>query len=157
MILYRTTDRIPVRIGGVTLWVAPLSRHEKMQLMAFQTLESGERVIDQVALMANAVRFSVRKVEGVQNPDGSPYELEIGPDGYMTEQALDDLLNLFATARLAEACVSLVNEIKDHEIQGVQIDVKGVVSTKKGDSSGSPSITSSLKSSESAGLPSEIG
>jgi hypothetical protein len=131
MIIYKTTDRIPLTIGSLKIWVSPLSLDQKTRLRTFVTQTSGEEKTDGFKFALELLRQSVKEIEGVQSADGSPYELDFGSDGCLTEECAKELIQLSECPSLIAACGLLYKEIKQHELEGVQFDLKGAKSVKK--------------------------
>jgi hypothetical protein len=130
MIIYKTTDRIPVTIGELKVWVSPLSLDQKMRLRNLINQSAGEENTS-FAFALELLRLSVKQVEGVKAGDGSDYELDFGADGYLTDECVKELIQLGQCPQLITACGLLYQEIKEHQLEGVQFDLKGVKSVKK--------------------------
>lgn len=130
--IFRPTDRIPVKIGEVTYWLAPLTASEKQELYASFRTKGGEETMDREAYARTAIKLSLKKVEGVNNPDGTPFEVETDDRGYLTELSLDDVLCLPDDIRLAACIDRLTYKPQDLlNLDGVEVDLKRVQSVKK--------------------------
>jgi hypothetical protein len=77
------------------------------------------------------VKYGVKKVDGLKCVDGNEYKAEIGEDGFITDQAVEDIMNLDLLPKLLTVSMKLMESVKEHEIDGVKIDLKGVISSKK--------------------------
>lgn len=131
MIVYRTTDRIPVKMGEVTIWVSPFSYEQKVKLSQATKLVSGEEVMDAGKVALLSLKFSVKEVEGLVDTDGQPYELSFDADGTLTEECVGDLMQLDNSGSLAAICYKLSLQIKDHEAPGVVVKTSETRKSKK--------------------------
>lgn len=98
-VIYRKSDRLKVRIGkgneSITLFISPLSHHEKMVIQTLIQNGTDNKNPSEVSQgVLQAVRFAVKGVDGVVDASGNPYELTFTDDGQLDESSLDDLLNL---------------------------------------------------------------
>lgn len=131
MIIYRLTDRIPVKIDDLTFWVAPMSFAEKLALNQAVKTTGGVEVMDAAKVAFLTIKFSVKEVEGIKLPDGSDYPLSFDASGALTDDCVSELLQIDTSPKLVTACGLLTREIKEHSIKGVKIDLKGVRPGKK--------------------------
>lgn len=131
MIVYRLTDRIPAKIGGLTFWLAPLSFEQKANLLDCRKMEGGVEVVDSAKRCRLSIKYALKKVEGLKCADGSDYMLEMGPDGVLTDDAVNEVMSLDCMVKLVSACMSLLGGVSDPGIEGVEFDLKGVVNEKK--------------------------
>lgn len=130
--IFRPTDRIPVKIGDVTYWLAPLTAGEKQELLAAFRTKGGEQTFDRETYARTAVKMALKKVDGVQNPDESPFSVSLDERGYLTDESLDDVLLLPEYDKLAASVDRLAFKAQDLlSLEGVEIDLKQVQSVKK--------------------------
>jgi hypothetical protein len=130
MIIYKITDRIPIVMGEVKVWISPLTFAQKAALGAATVLRGGKEVTDGFKAAMLSLKYSVKEIEGVQGADGNPYELDFESDGTLTDDCANELFQLECSPLLVKACAKMSNGLSD-EIEGVTIDVKGVKSVKK--------------------------
>src|SRR5690606_3486695 len=76
---------------------------------------------------ALALKYAVKSISGVKDSDGKPYELKFEGE-FLSEESIDDLLNLEITDKLVLACSTLVNgvpkdftDVNGNKIEGVEI------------------------------------
>lgn len=131
MVIYKLSDRIPVEVGGLKFWLSPLSYSQRIAIADATKMQSGVEVIDSRKIAFLSVKFSVKEVEGIKNADGSDYSLEFDADGCLSDDCVSELMNLDSCPKLVTAASLLIREIKEHEIEGVKIDLKGVKNSKK--------------------------
>lgn len=134
MKVFRTTDRIPLKIDTLTFWISPLSYHQKAEILSQVVSISGEEKQNYGKMVFLSVKFAVKKVEGLEDSDGKPYRLEFDGE-VLSDDSVNDLLQLDCQAKLTQTCANLMNGIRDSKIEGVEFDLKNVMSgTAKGES-----------------------
>ncbi len=131
MTLFDKNDRIPVKIGDVTFWVAPLNQNEKAELATAIGFDSGEKVTDMNKLYRCCVKHCVKRVDGVTRPNGTKYAAKLDNKGNLTDKAVDDIMMLGCSSQLARAASILWSEVKEVDIEGVTVDIKGTMPEKK--------------------------
>lgn len=131
MIIYPQSSRIPVEIGSIKVWVGPLTFGQKMQLQECVKMKAGKEIQDSTRIAYLTIKFAVKSIEGVTLPDGSPYSVSLGSDSALSDESVDELLQLNDAPSIVRACSLLAREIKEHEIPGVKIDLKNVKDGKK--------------------------
>ena len=133
--IYKTTDRVSVKIDDITIQIAPLSYEVKCDIQA--TLVSGDTLgIVKAAKMA--IQHAVKDIKGVEHADGSEYNLEFEGDK-LKETCVDDLLNIDQDNKLSFVCTKLLEGIpKDFvdpqtgkKVEGIKIERPAVSRKKK--------------------------
>ncbi len=127
--IYKRSDRVVVKIDEVTVKLAPLSLDQKTQIQHAMILGRGKGDIKEATRgIALAMKFSVKALEGVEDSDGNPYVLQFEADGGLTDECIDDLMNLELAKKLTMVSVAMVNGVPtkftdadDKEIEGVHI------------------------------------
>ncbi|NOS67247.1 MAG: hypothetical protein HOO67_02685 [Candidatus Peribacteraceae bacterium] len=131
------SDRIPVLIGDFKFLIAPLTQAQRLELAESVKMVAGAEVKDYPALMRKAVRMCLKGVEGIdgtaiQGARGEPLELMAGPDGYLTDEALEIIFSLQESDKLSSACIMLYQKIKElDDLPGVKVDLENVVKSEK--------------------------
>lgn len=105
MVIYRMSDRIPVKLGELTFWIAPLSVDAKGRLLTFSKRVSGEERDVAMEGAAAALKLSVKGVDGLKLADGSPYECEFDEQGNLTDDCVSELMQLDCAAPLTRLCI----------------------------------------------------
>jgi hypothetical protein len=131
VIVYRHTDRIPVKMGEIKFWISPLKHEHRVHLSQFIKKVSGEDVVDTSGMGLYVLKCAIKEVEGVSIHDGSAYELEFDANGILTDDCLEEVLRMTNTMTLLQVVGKLIQEVKDYQIEGVEIDLKGVKSVSK--------------------------
>jgi len=134
--IYRKSDRVRVKIDGVTFSLAPLSAHQKAEIQA--AMLNGRRNMDikeATQGVVLALKYSIKDVDGVFNTDGTPYRLQLDENKCLSEECVDDLLNLEITEKLSLVCSSLIRKIPDEftNEKGEKMEGVEIVKTPKAD------------------------
>lgn len=108
MRIYKTTDKIPVKIDSITVKISPLTFEQKSEVQGL-ILEQNPLSIVKAARLC--IKSSVKEIDGVENEDGSAYQLQFEENGALTDQCVDDLLNIDQDDKLSLVCTSLLNGI----------------------------------------------
>jgi hypothetical protein len=124
--IYKRSDRIKVRIDNITVTLAPLSFDQKTEaqdLMAKGTAKSDIRMLSKG--IATLVKYAVKNIEGVEDGEGKPYQLEFDGDS-LSDSCIDDLLNLEIQEKLQSTCLSLCQGIPKQILDAKGNPVAGV-------------------------------
>ena len=105
--IYKTTDRIPVKIDSLKFSLSPLGFEQKSEIQA-ELLTGQPMSIVKAAKLA--IKYAVKGLDGVQCMDGSKYELEFDNE-VLSDSCVDDLLNLDQDDKLSFVCTTLLNGI----------------------------------------------
>lgn len=137
MKLYKTSDRIKVKIGDMVVTVSPLSYFQKLDVYS----ESGEmkddmstteknRIIAKSSIMA--MRHAIKEVSGIEPDDGREFKLQF-KDDMLTNECAEALLMIQMPSELMAVCSSVANNMTGiNDIAGVKIiDQKKKVKKKK--------------------------
>lgn len=120
--IYKTTDRIEVKIGEITVKIAPLSLIQKNEIQSMML--EGQKNSDLIKLNAAihlAVSYCLKEVQGLEDINGNPYQLQ-SEEGKLTEQCLNELMNMEETPNLLKVCSAFVAGIpKKFDIDGVEL------------------------------------
>ena len=142
--IYKTTDRIKLKIGGVTVSVAPLTFNQKneIQLVMYDAAKNKDTMgILKAAFLC--VKYAVKHIEGVEQADGSPYKLE-SENGSLTDDSVNDLFSLEESDNLSMVCINLLQSRYDNfinietkeKLAGVEVITEGKLVPKKKKTSG---------------------
>ena len=131
MYLFTKEDRVPVKIGDVTFWIAPLDNDERAEISTAVTNQGGTKRVDVKKLYQLYLKYAVKRIDGVKMPNGKPWKIKFTKTGHLTEDSLDKLLTLACAPQLAQVALDLFTEIKESKIEGVEVDIKGTIPEKK--------------------------
>lgn len=120
--IYKTTDRITVKIGDLQVKISPLSLDQKNEIQSLM-LEGQKKnsipILTESTLLA--VRMCVKEISGLKNSDDTDYKLEF-EDGKLTNACISDLMNMEESVNLQKVCAAFITSIpKDFDLEGVEI------------------------------------
>jgi hypothetical protein len=131
MRIYRTSQKIEVKIEGISIYISPLSFHQKMELQTHMVAASQGDMDEAMKGVVKALKFSMKGIRGVtvEDHDGNEVDYELSfEDGELTEDCVNELLNMPVANKISAVCTSLLsgiqNQILDHEgkpLQGVSV------------------------------------
>ena len=129
--ILKMSDRINLAIGGVTFTLAPLNYLQKQELAGCTKMIGGEEHYDLVKAQALYIKYSLKKVAGIEGFDGKEYELEFNGD-YLTDDCVSEILNLEIKDKLTTAAWQLLNGVRDlknpidgEPLEGVEMEIVG--------------------------------
>jgi hypothetical protein len=127
--IYRTTDKIPVKIDDILIKISPLTVDHKAEIQSILlTAQLKKDVAGLIKGNKLAMKYAVKSMEGVEDSDGNAYKLEFDENNNLTDQCLDDLFNLEVTNKIVMVCANLLKKIPDeftdtdgNKLEGVEI------------------------------------
>lgn len=124
-IIYKTTDKLPVKIGDITFKISPLSFEHRSLIQADLSLSSKGDLSAAGAASFKAIKYAVKSIEGVETLDDSKYELEF--DGKeLKDECVNNLLNLEVSLDLIRVALSLLGGVPDKIVDEHGKPVKGI-------------------------------
>jgi len=127
-IVYRTSDRIKIKVGELVVSVSPLNRYQKAKV---QELTMVGKDIDAAS---TALKAGIKNIEGLEDIHNEPYKLVFDDNKELTDECIDDLMNLELAPELVNICVSLLNGIPKEFVNPVTgKKLKGVEFVKEGE------------------------
>jgi hypothetical protein len=133
MVIYRLTDRIPVKIAELTFWLSPLSYEQKVNLLDCKKMVGGEEVSDNAKRARLAIKYGIKGIEGVTCADGSAYAPAMDTDGTLSWGAVDEISELGCLTCVIQACMALLGNFAEAKLDGVEFNLKGVKNVAKKD------------------------
>lgn len=132
MIIYRLTDRLPVKIGEITFWISPMSLEQRGRIAETVTTQAGNEREWALKAASLYIKYSVKAVDGLKLYDGSDYQVELDEDGTLSAQCVDEITQVAGSEKL----VTLVNKVAFHDmgeskIDGVEVDFSRIKSVPK--------------------------
>jgi hypothetical protein len=126
--VFRRTDRITVKVDDLTIKLSPLSLDQKNEIQTEfiqgRTLASPRHLTNGTVL---ALRYALKDLQGVVDADDKPYELSF-EGGMVTDQCIEDLMNLEISDKLVAICATLANGVpreftgpNGKKLEGVEI------------------------------------
>ena len=132
--IYKRTDRVTVKIDEVTVKLAPLTLDQKTEIQQQMLLAHSKSDIKAAQNgISLALKYALKGLDGIEDGDGNPYKLQIEGDE-LTDECIDDLLNLDLKDKLTMVCMALVKGVptsftddKNQALAGVEIVKTGKV------------------------------
>ena len=134
MLLHKTTDKINVKIDDIEVKISPLSQSQKSELQGHMMKAVNGDMNEAMLSVKKALQFALKDIKGVFYMDGDDkreYQLEF-KDNKLSDECIDDLLNLPISNKLSSVCSALIggvpNQILDNEgkpVEGIKIISKG--------------------------------
>ncbi len=124
-------ERFPVLLE---FRLAPLTMAQKTEIKNCRQLQGGAMKVDGLKAVALATKYSLKEVTGLELSDGSPFPLafEDASKNALTDECVDDLMNIELSNILSLACVNLTNNVyteltlgNGEVIPGVEVDLTG--------------------------------
>lgn len=134
LVLYRNTDLLKFEIGEIVCYFSPLSLADKQQLLAkaSKLSNSDNQAIEALEFSKEVVKKTLKKIEGVELTDGTPFVLQL-ENNQLTDNSLEDVMYLPVLNELLSVGANLMNSVpNDEEVKDVHGNVlKGVRYLKK--------------------------
>ncbi len=108
--VYRTTDKIKVKIGETVFHLSPFSQEQKLELMQNFSNNGGEKVENLAKFTFMACKFAIKAIEGMTYEDDTPYVLEFDEKG-VSDKCLGELMNTEISMPLITACQSFLRGV----------------------------------------------
>lgn len=120
MRIYKTTDRIGIRIDDIQIKVSPLNFEQKTEIETHMRGFAAGDLKGAVRGMVLAIKYALKEISGVEDSEGQPYQLSF-EGSFLTDECVSDLLNLDVGGKLSIVCSSFVPGIpKDFSLEGVE-------------------------------------
>jgi hypothetical protein len=108
--IYRTSDRIPVKIDDITVVIAPLSFAQKTELQSIM-LQAKDDPLFAVRGARLAIKYAVKDVKGVEDMTGADYVPFMDGEGNLSDDDVDALLNLEENGKIITLCSQLIGGV----------------------------------------------
>ena len=93
----------------VSVYLSPLSVSQKMELSSKMKMVKGEEIADSQAQAFLCIKYCIKKIEGVQNYDGTEYVPEM--DGTtLSDSSVDDIMTVLSEASLVLPVILAANK-----------------------------------------------
>ncbi len=139
MKVLRTSEQVKIKVkddAGAELFsftVSPLTYEQKSEIQNCRTMKEGEARVDGLKAVRLAIKYALKKVHGLEDSDGEPYELEFEANkAALTDSCIDDILNTERAGTFSVACSKMLNgvysELQDADgqpMQGVTVELPG--------------------------------
>lgn len=136
MIIYRKNDLLDVNIDGIGFKISPLSFHEKNELQQHMIKAVSGDMTEAMIAVRKSIQFCLKGISGVYcfNESGKkePYRLEL-VDNKITEDCLDELMNMPINNKLSAVCSAMLTGIPDKIVDNQGNVIEGITIVKRGD------------------------
>jgi len=130
-VIYRSTDRIPVKIKGLELKLSPLSYSQKAELHSHIAVGTASGDTGEILTASRkAVKYCVKEVSGLTDMEGNEYKLSF-ENGILTDDCVDELLNAEFNQELIGICAAMSNGVPEEFLDSTGKPMKGVSRVKK--------------------------
>ena len=123
-VIYRTSDRIEIKIDDFKIKIKPMSFEEKSQVIA--EIQKAQQTKDMASLQKASlmpIRLALKSIEGVEDINGEPYSLQFDENNHLTDECLNEVLSL--SEKLTQVCMATLNGLPNEwEIEGVSFSSK---------------------------------
>lgn len=110
--IYKTTDKIGIKVDDITIHISPLNYSQKMELQGDMFAATQGDMDRAMKAVIKSMKFAIKSVEGItwEDEDGNDvkYELEFSGDE-LTDSCVNDLLNMECSAKISAICSGLVS------------------------------------------------
>jgi len=142
IVVYKTSHRIPIKIGDAIIKVSPLNEGQRLEIQDGSIKEDGTLKEDIFVKGKKLFKYSIKEIEGFDLPNGEKYELSFEDEKKeaLTDECVNDFFNMKIKAKVAEILWSFFNEFCDKPknaatgkiITGIEIlPAEGVEEVKK--------------------------
>ena len=134
MLILRTTDIVPCKIGKLTVWVSPLSWNDQTALYRYQRVEAGEVKVDETRMLFETLRASIKKVDGFKGhhySDGTTIKLVFDNDGKLDDDSLECLIRVIGVAPMSTLSSAIISGSLGEQVNGWKVDLKKTQNSKK--------------------------
>jgi hypothetical protein len=107
MKIRKTTEKISVQVGELVFKITPLTFEQKCEIQTVLAAGTTTAILKASKL---AMKFSVKEIVGLENCDGSEYQVTFDDVG-LSDEVINDLGNSEVSDRLNYMCISLLNGI----------------------------------------------
>lgn len=135
-IIYKKNDLITLKIGELLFKIKPLSYMERVEILSTANMQEGSVIQNAATATFLAMKYAIRGFSGAQLSDGSEYKISFDDNGNLSDESIDDLLNIQENQVLGLALNNflkgvpskLINPHTGAELEGVEViqDNKGV-------------------------------
>lgn len=126
MKLTRLSDRMKLKIGEVVFTIAPVSYFVKKEIGECTKIEGGEQVFDLSKAQHLYIKHALKKVEGIEDYEGNPYELEFDGD-VLTDDCISELFYMEQREEFLTACWAVLNDFNENKkVKGVKFERESV-------------------------------
>lgn len=110
--IYRKTDRLKLKIDNIEVTISPLSLHEKTEIQQMMIEAKARGNIGSLTgSIVKAMKYSIKGISGLIDSDGNKYQLDFDENKNVSDESIDDLMNIELGEKLQMVCSSLLGGI----------------------------------------------
>lgn len=140
MRIYKTTQKIEVKIDKISIFISPLTYNQKMELQGLM-MKASTDMGQAMELVKKAMSMAIKDINGVviedENGKDTDYKLDFNGTE-LSDDCINDLLNMPISNKISSVCSSLLAGIPDRildqngePIEGITIIHKNLGNGKK--------------------------
>lgn len=118
MIIVPPNQTIKVEIEDACFWVNPLTSQQRQEILNFKKTKSGETEVDVFEMSRRALKYGLKKAEGLLLPDGKEFKLKF-EDGFLCDEHCSLLVD--ASAAVHTLALKLSQGITPQTGPGVKV------------------------------------
>lgn len=111
IVVYRSTDRVTLKILDVTFKIKPLSYQEKMDISSEIWNHDGAKKENSITSARKIMKYAIKEVDGVSYPDGTTFELRFDENNHLTDECTEELSNMEISSELIVSLYSFVKGV----------------------------------------------
>lgn len=127
--IYKTSSRIEVKVDDLSVFISPLTYHQKMDLQPLMVKAAAGDMDAAMKAVVLALKVTVKDIKGVltQDEQGNdvPYVLEF-VNGEVTDDCINDLLNMPCSNKISTICTAMMAGVPDKIIGPDGVPLQGV-------------------------------
>lgn len=136
--IYRTSDRIPLKIDDVVLTIGPLTQSQKLEVQSLMLKGRASGDIETATKgIIQAIRYAVKDINGVKDSQNNDYKLSketVNGSDILTQECAEELLNLEISGKLVLVCSTLSGGFTTTFTDEKGLPLVGVEVVESGDS-----------------------
>lgn len=125
MKILRMSDRITVEAKGITVTIAPMNHQVKTEVLGMIKIVGGKEHADIGGQTVKAIKHCVKKIEGLQDFGGAPYEVTLDESGNLTDDCVSEVIAALSDVTLATAMANAAMGAVTSMPKGVVIKING--------------------------------
>lgn len=130
--IYRLSDRIDVKVHDLTFKLSPISLSQKQELHTH--VANGNSTSDMGEILAatrKSIKYCVKGIIGLEDCEGNEYELSFDKDGSLSDDCVEDLLNMEYQEQIALMCMTMANKVPEEFLNVDGTPMEGVSRVNK--------------------------
>lgn len=124
--IYKTNSKVEVTVDDITVFISPLSYHQKMELQDLMLRAASNDMDAAMKAVVKALKMAIKEVKGlIVDDEGTEYKLEFNGEE-LSDECVNDLLNIPCSNKLTALCTALLAGVPDKIIGPDGMPVPGI-------------------------------